>query len=298
MAKENRTEFIRVIKDRNYTVLHNQFLKRNDLSWKAKGILAYILSLPDDWNINLKEVMTHATEGEKAFRSGWKELKDLGYVDRRPIRDDDTKKITHWETIVRESVDVTTNEPLTQNLHVGKEDVGNLHVDNDNLLSTDSTKYLSKQNTNNRKGRKYSFDDTQFELAKLLWEKIKVNFPNNKEPNLEAWANDIRLMMEQDNRTVAEIKGVINWSQKHEFWYANIQSARTLRAKYETMYAQADREKKQSKPKVRKQETLPDWATEDTTEHDEVVEDSTMNQRLEQLRAMKAGEQIEETSKS
>lgn len=153
MAKENRTEFIRVIKDRNYTVIHNQFLKRDDLSWKAKGILAYILSLPDDWNINLKEVMTHATEGEKAFRSGWKELKDAGYVSRHPVRNEKTKKITHWETTVRENVDMATNEPHTQNLHVGKADVGNLHVENDKLLSTDSTKYLNKQNTNSESAK-------------------------------------------------------------------------------------------------------------------------------------------------
>ena len=96
--------------------------------------------------------------------------------------------------------------------------------------------------------RKFTFDDTQFELAKLLWGKVLKNFPNTKEPNLESWANDMRLMMQQDERTVPEIKGVIEWSQKHEFWYANIRSASKLRSQYEEMYAQADRENK-NKPK-------------------------------------------------
>lgn len=170
---------------------------------------------------------------------------------------------------------------------VSQESHTEIELDIDKELEKDKEEEQEKKT-----GRKYSFDDTQFELAKLLWEKIKTNFPNNKEPNLEAWANDIRLMMEQDNRSVAEIKGVIEWSQKHEFWYANIQSARKLREKYETMYAQADREKNQNKPKVRKKETLPDWATEDTSNDEELVskqEQEEFKKRLEASRAMKAG---------
>lgn len=148
---KNRTEFIRVEKTNNFSIIHNGFLRRDDLSWKSKGILTYILSLPDDWNINLNEIMRHATEGEKAFRSGWKELTDAGYVERYAVRDDVTKKITHWETVVKENVDITMNKPHTQNLHVGKVDVGKVHVGNGNLLSTYSTKDLTKQSTNNTK---------------------------------------------------------------------------------------------------------------------------------------------------
>ena len=77
---KNKTEFIRVEKTDNFSVIHNGFLRRKDLSWKAKGILTYILHLPSDWNINLNEIIRHATDGEKSFRSGWKELKDAGYV--------------------------------------------------------------------------------------------------------------------------------------------------------------------------------------------------------------------------
>ena len=130
-------------------MIHNEFIRRKDLSWKAKGILTYILTLPDDWNINLNEIMRHATEGEKAFRTGWKELTETGYVTRYPVRDEETKKISHWETVIRENVDITTSKPHTQNLHVGKVDVGNLHVGNDKLLSTNNTKYLDIPSTNN-----------------------------------------------------------------------------------------------------------------------------------------------------
>lgn len=144
---KQKTEFMRVEKTKNYSVISNEFIRRKDLSWKAKGILTYILTLPDDWVINLKEIMTHATEGESAFRSGWKELTEAGYVTRKPVRDG--QRIKYWETIIRESPDMTTNSLHGDFQHVDNLDVENLDVDNHKLLSTNNTKDLTKQSTNN-----------------------------------------------------------------------------------------------------------------------------------------------------
>lgn len=162
---KNRTEFIRVEKNKNYTTINNEFLKRNDLSWKAKGILAYILHLPNDWSVNLSEIMTHATEGERAFRSGWKELEEHGYVKRYPVRAG--QRISHWETIVNEkpnisntsldcdnskvekSIDVKGSSELSCFVDVQSVDVQSVDVHNVELLSTKDTKYLNKLSTNN-----------------------------------------------------------------------------------------------------------------------------------------------------
>lgn len=150
---KNTTKYVRVLKNSNYSVLNNEFIRRDDLSWKAKGILAYILHLPDDWNINLKEVMRHATEGERAFRTGWKELEELGYVKRYPVRKG--RRIERWETIVKEKPDM---EPFSE--LCGFEDVQNVHVQNEdvqnsNLLSTKDTKYLREPSTKNNKAVPY-----------------------------------------------------------------------------------------------------------------------------------------------
>lgn len=132
---ERHTEFVRVIKDKNYSMINNVFLHRPDLSWKAKGILAYILSLPDDWKIYLEEVERHSTDGVTSFRSGWKELKEAGYVDRFPIREGG--KIVSWQTVIRESVDIEGLSP-----HAGFLNVENEHVDNTKLLITNNTNNL------------------------------------------------------------------------------------------------------------------------------------------------------------
>ncbi len=84
---------IRVKKDSNYSVINNTGLKDKRLSWKAKGILAYTLTLPDDWTFHISELAQHAKDGEDSLRTGFKELKELGYVKRYPVRDEHTKKL-------------------------------------------------------------------------------------------------------------------------------------------------------------------------------------------------------------
>ena len=187
MKQINKTEFIRVEKTKNYTVIHNQFLRRKDLSWKAKGILAYILSLPDDWNINLEEVMQHATEGKSAFRSGWKELRDAGYVKRQPVKDKDTKKILHWETVVFENVDMSTSEPHTDYPPSGKPVDGKPDSGKSN-----TTKYLKELSTNKQstdkdtaspKKSKYG-DAENVLLTDEEYKKLKDRFPSDYEERI------------------------------------------------------------------------------------------------------------------
>ena len=231
---KNNTTFVRVEKNRNYTTIHNEFLKRKDLSWKAKGIMTYLLSLPDDWVVNLDEIKRNATDGESSFRSGWKELVSTGYVSRQPVRDEKTKKIDYWETVIKESVSESKSHNV-ENHNVGIHQVGNHKVDNRELLST---KELSTniQSTNKSTSRsKLKFETHHLKLAELLYKEILHNNPQHKKPNLESWANDFRLMMEIDKREGKEIQELILFSQSHDFWYKNILSAGKLREKYDVL---------------------------------------------------------------
>ena len=143
---KNTTKYYRVVKNENYSVISNGFIRRKDLSWKAKGILTYILTLPDDWKINLNEITTHATDGEKSFRSGWKELETAGYIKRYPVRNG--QRISHWETIIRESVDIEPSAELSCSVDVQDVDVQKVDVQNVELLSTYNNQVLKEQSTN------------------------------------------------------------------------------------------------------------------------------------------------------
>lgn len=50
------------------------------LSWKARGMLAYLLSKPDDWTVRITDLVRRAPDGEAAVRSGMQELIDAGYI--------------------------------------------------------------------------------------------------------------------------------------------------------------------------------------------------------------------------
>ncbi len=73
----------RVNKNVNYTVMSNHHLQDKRLSLKAKGLLSYMLSLPDDWDYSLKGLTVGCKDGLDSVRSAVLELEDDGYVRRR-----------------------------------------------------------------------------------------------------------------------------------------------------------------------------------------------------------------------
>lgn len=145
---------IRVAKNNNYVVMNRTALNDNRLSWKAKGIMAYMLSMPDDWVFYMDELITHATDGKDSFKSGLKELKDNGYVERKPVRDEKTKRVVAWETIVHEAPIQQEEKPSVEIPPVEKSleenpPVEKPLVENPPLLSIDNNQVLNKPNTDN-----------------------------------------------------------------------------------------------------------------------------------------------------
>jgi len=74
------------------------------------------------------------------------------------------------------------------------------------------------------------------ERAKKLKSLMLQNNPKAKIPkSLDDWANGVRLMVEQDKRTLEEIDKVIEWSQKDDFWKTNILSMGKLRKQFDQL---------------------------------------------------------------
>jgi len=76
---------IRQKRTANYTVIPNDIFNNPRLSFKAKGILNYLLSKPDNWSVYLSQIAKASTEGYDAVVSGMNELIEQRYVFRRPI---------------------------------------------------------------------------------------------------------------------------------------------------------------------------------------------------------------------
>jgi len=75
-------------KENPYVMLNKLFLQDERLSAKAKGILAYFLSLPDDWQFYETEIAKHFSDGVKSINVGIKELIKYHYIIREQNRNE------------------------------------------------------------------------------------------------------------------------------------------------------------------------------------------------------------------
>jgi len=93
----DKKNIYRVFKNKNnpYVMIDKHFFENPNLSAKAKGILGYLLSKPDNWIARLSDIVKHMKDGEKSIRSGIKELIQQRYLQRFQVRKNN--KIHHIE---------------------------------------------------------------------------------------------------------------------------------------------------------------------------------------------------------
>ncbi len=84
----------RTEKSENFTIVSNDFLRRKDLSLKAKGLLTFILSLPDEWKFTVEGLATQLKECKSSVSKTLVELESKGYITRSYPRNDDGKIIS------------------------------------------------------------------------------------------------------------------------------------------------------------------------------------------------------------
>lgn len=147
----NKKNIIRVSKNKNnpYVQINRTVLNDTRLSWKAKGMMAYMLSMPDDWVFYREELIKHSTDGKDSFNSGFKELEKYGYVKVTRIIGE-RGRVSHWETVIYETppakvISVATRngfstsglsrsgESATTNTDTTKTDVINNHNDHNDF---------------------------------------------------------------------------------------------------------------------------------------------------------------------
>lgn len=195
---------IRVNKTKDYTVMSNIFLKEKEMSLKAKGLLALMFSLPDDWDYSIKGLVSICKENETAIKSTLKELKEFNYlrivklmpdetesgrieyrydVFETPQQDDNiTRKINnHKQSTAKQQVE----RQYTENQYIEKQDIENqpleiLSVENPLQLNTNilNTKESNTKGLNTNK-QKADSDVEISEECKSVSHKV-IEYLNQK----------------------------------------------------------------------------------------------------------------------
>ena len=153
-------------RENKYVVISQTLLKDEEISFKAKGFLCYLLSFPDDWKVNPQYIAKKFGIGKGQVYSIIKELIQVGYCKREAIKDEQ-KRVVRWDFEISESKryknpSTIQNEPLPQNPE----------VDNPDLENEDYNKYCIEQSTDiekvmNNDDSFLPFSNPEDEAAKL-----------------------------------------------------------------------------------------------------------------------------------
>ncbi|MDW8564676.1 conserved phage C-terminal domain-containing protein [Staphylococcus shinii] len=150
----------------SYFIASKSYVEDETLSWKAKGLMSYLFSKPDDWKIYQTQLTNVSTDGKAVVRNTINELLERGYMTRTATRkgngDFDGYEYTLHESPygVRFMEDAkmedakmvfakpdTTNNNLTNN---------NLTNNNSNIVEQARYKEIIEY-LNNKTGKRYSY---------------------------------------------------------------------------------------------------------------------------------------------
>lgn len=93
-----QTTIIKHRRRHSFVQVPNETARDSRLSWKATGLLCYLMSLPEDWKIRLSYLSTAKKDGRDGTRAGLAELEAAGYLTIRVLRDDANRIVgTVWE---------------------------------------------------------------------------------------------------------------------------------------------------------------------------------------------------------
>ena len=181
------------IKNANYTTISNVFLRDKELSLKAKGLLATILSLPENWDFSIKGICATIKEGTTAVYSAIDELKEHGYCKVVTNRNEKGMIVGNDYTFYE--------DPSMENLNVGNQTQINTNISLPNTKDTDNKEKNKEEETNKelfeqcwiayrRKGKKGK--------AKPYWDKLTKSEKDSVLQHIKIYTKTRELQYQQD----------------------------------------------------------------------------------------------------
>lgn len=102
----------------HFTQISNAALRDPRLSFKARGILAWLASHQDGYGCSVAAIEAHSEkDGREAIRSALRELEEYGYLSMHQTRDPETGRVGPSDYLVSDIP--STGDPLTENPFTG-----------------------------------------------------------------------------------------------------------------------------------------------------------------------------------
>lgn len=191
-ANESENTIFRVVKNKDnpYVMIDKRPIENPALSWKAKGLLAYLLSRPDNWIVRMGDLIKRSQDGEFATRGAAKELESAGHIAKHQERKDGAR--------FAEVVYTVYEQPLRGNPHAE-----NPHAENLALTNIDSTKKDST-NTSGAK-QKHAAKATNIEQAIFSGQPVTADMLETEDGQFENAVKDTAFLICMNNAHLAPL---------------------------------------------------------------------------------------------
>lgn len=216
---------IRVIKNRNYTVMSNTHLKDKRLSLKAIGLLSIVLGLPEDWHYTVNGLVGIVKDGKDSVETAIKELKKNGYLRVEKIYPNENSNRIQYQYTFFENPQEVDFQPL-ENQGIEKKSVETQVLENPYTYKDTNKPNTNKLNTNTQSKHKYGeyshvlltdkehthlldlYGDSLDEHIKILDEYIETSGKKCKNHSLviQKWVHDEWMKRNKDKPITLDSK--------------------------------------------------------------------------------------------
>ena len=197
----------RVVKDKNYTIVNNEYLKNKNLKVESIGLLTIILSLPPTFKITMKSLISITNEkaNYRKIKIILDNLRDNGYLETNKLQDE--KGHFYFDYIFFESNKLN---PL-YNFYIV--DDANQSVINDNKTNspppTNPPLVVNDNEINTINKNKINIDKNKLNLCFLTEYLIDWNFIKLNDINLFGYDNFLTNLLNEGKYTYDEIMKVV-----------------------------------------------------------------------------------------
>lgn len=129
-----------------FVQLYKEIFSDERLSWKAKGIWAYLLSKPENWIYRIEDIVRRSSDKHSSVYAGLKELEKVGYLVRKKSRDN-KGRFTQSDFIIYEQLpckdypyveNPDMDNPYLENQTVSNNDYSNIDFNNNKTTAIDA----------------------------------------------------------------------------------------------------------------------------------------------------------------
>ena len=215
------------------------FARDNTISLEAKGLLTYLMSHKEKFNISIPWVMkTQKISKNKIYRI-INECIDAGYLKREIFLESGRKRFKYLLSRIARFKKILLC-PQIQDTEKQDPENGDTKIEQSSSYREEEVKpiYEEPPKSDSQASATPQVSADADSLCTFFFEKIRERNPGFKEPNLKKWRSEFDCLLRIDKRGVEDVKKLIEWASTHKWWKVACLSPSKLRKEYDSMAMQ------------------------------------------------------------